>query len=170
MGRLSTINFMGWINENRHLLKPPVGNKVIWEDRDVIVMVVGGPNSRTDYHVNGTEEFFYQVEGDITLKVFDEGVHQDIHIKQGEIFLLPASVPHSPRRPAGTIGLVIEQKRQAGEEDGFIWFCEKCGEKLYEEFFKLTNIATQFPPIFERFYASANTECKKCGTRVVKPG
>ena len=107
---------MGWINDNRHLLKPPVGNKLIWEDSDVIVMVVGGPNSRTDYHVNGGEEFFYQVEGDITLKVFDQGKHQDVVIKQGEIFLLPPSVPHSPRRPANTVGLVIEQKRQPGDK------------------------------------------------------
>jgi 3-hydroxyanthranilate 3,4-dioxygenase len=169
VSRLAPINFMGWINDNRHLLKPPVGNKLIWEDSDVIVMVVGGPNSRTDYHVNGGEEFFYQVEGDITLKVFDQGKHEDVAIKQGEIFLLPPSVPHSPRRPANTVGLVIEQKRQPGEEDGFIWFCEKCGEKLYEEYFPLTNIATQFPPIFDRFYASENTLCKKCGTKVVKP-
>lgn len=169
MGRLKPLNFMAWINENRHLLKPPVGNKVIWEDRDVIVMVVGGPNSRTDFHVNGGEEFFYQVEGDITLKVFDEGEHQSLAIKEGEIFLLPAGVPHSPRRPANTIGLVIEQKRQPGEEDGFIWFCENCGEKLYQEHFQLTNIATQFPPIFARFYAGENTTCKKCGTKVVSP-
>lgn len=148
MGRLSTINFKGWIDENRHLLKPPVGNKLIWEDREFIVMVVGGPNSRTDYHVNGGEEFFYQVEGDITVKVFDEGKHQDVHIKEGEIFLLPPNVPHSPRRPANTVGLVIEKKRSEDELDGFVWFCEDCGEKLYEEYFHLTNIVTQFPPYF----------------------
>lgn len=170
MGRLSTINFKGWIDENRHLLKPPVGNKLIWEDREFIVMVVGGPNSRTDYHVNGGEEFFYQVEGDITVRVFDEGKHQDVHIKEGEIFLLPPNVPHSPRRPANTVGLVIEKKRSEDELDGFVWFCEDCGEKLYEEYFHLTNIVTQFPPIFERFYANEeHTTCKKCGKRVLDP-
>lgn len=170
MSRLSPINFQGWIDANRHLLKPPVGNKLIWEDREFIVMVVGGPNSRTDYHVNSGEEFFHQIEGDIILKVFDEGRIQEIPIKAGEIFLLPPNVPHSPRRPAGTVGLVVERKRIEGEQDGFIWFCENCNEKLYEEHFTLTDIVKQFPPIFERFYNSAdNSTCKACGTRQLKP-
>lgn len=170
MGRLSTINFKGWIDEHRHLLKPPVGNKLVWEDRDFIVMVVGGPNSRTDYHVNTGEEFFYQLEGDITVKVYDEGKHQDVHIKEGEIFLLPPNVPHSPRRPANTVGLVIEKQRAADELDGFIWFCEDCGEKLYEEYFHLTNIVTQLPPVFERFYENEqHSTCKHCGKRVMRP-
>lgn len=170
MSRLSPINFQGWIDANRHLLKPPVGNKLIWEDREFIVMVVGGPNSRTDYHVNSGEEFFHQIEGDIVLKVFDEGRIQEIPIKAGEIFLLPPNVPHSPRRPAGTVGLVVERKRIEGEQDGFIWFCENCNEKLYEEHFTLTDIVKQFPPIFERFYNSAdNSTCKACGTRQLKP-
>ena len=170
MSRLSPINFQGWIDANRHLLKPPVGNKLILEDREFIVMVVGGPNSRTDYHVNSGEEFFHQIEGDIILKVFDEGRIQEIPIKAGEIFLLPPNVPHSPRRPAGTVGLVVERKRIEGEQDGFIWFCENCNEKLYEEHFTLTDIVKQFPPIFERFYNSAdNSTCKACGTRQLKP-
>ena len=170
MSRLSPINFQGWIDANRHLLKPPVGNKLIWEDREFIVMVVGGPNSRTDYHVNSGEEFFHQIEGDIILKVFDEGRIQEIPIKAGEIFLLPPNVPHSSRRPAGTVGLVVERKRIEGEQDGFIWFCENCNEKLYEEHFTLTDIVKQFPPIFERFYNSAdNSTCKACGTRQLKP-
>ena len=133
-------------------------------------MVVGGPNSRTDYHVNSGEEFFYQLEGDIILKVFDQGTHQDVHVAEGEIFLLPGGIPHSPRRPAGTGGLVIEHKREAGLEDGFIWFCEGCGEKLYEERFQLTSIVTQFPPIFERFYKDENhTTCKNCGKKLQVP-
>lgn len=169
-GRLAAFNLKGWINENRHLLKPPVGNKLIWEDRDFIVMVVGGPNSRTDYHVNGGEEFFFQVEGDIVLKVFYEGRHENVALKEGDVFLLPPNVPHSPQRPANTVGLVVEKKRLEGELDGFVWFCEKCGEKLYEEYFHLTNIVTQFAPIFDRFYASEeHTTCKQCGTRKTKP-
>lgn len=170
MGRLLPINFKNWIDENRHLLKPPVGNKMIWEDRDFIVMVVGGPNSRNDYHVNQGEEFFYQLEGDIVVKVIDDGKPVDIKIKEGEVFLLPAAMPHSPQRPANTVGLVIERKRQPDERDGFMWFCEKCGDKLYEELFELTNIVTQPPPIFERFYNNPeNCTCKNCGTRMEKP-
>lgn len=167
MSKFATINFKKWIDENRHLLKPPVGNKYIWEDREFIVMVVGGPNSRTDYHVNGGEEFFYQVEGDIVVRVLDNGKPVDVPIKEGEMFLLPPKVPHSPRRPPNTVGLVIEHKRAEGEQDGFIWMCENCNEKLYEEYFQLTHIATQFPPIFERFYKSDKSTCKRCGKSAI---
>jgi len=170
MSRLATINLKHWIDLNRSLLKPPVGNKLVFEDRDTIVMIVGGPNSRTDYHVNAGEEFFYQLEGNMTLKVFVDGKHQDVPINEGEVFLLPGGVPHSPRRPAGGVGLVIEQKRRHDEEDGFIWFCEDCGEKLYEEYFHLTDIVTQFPPVFERFYQNeAHTTCRNCGKRLKAP-
>ena len=111
MSRLQPINFKKWIDEHRHLLKPPVGNQQVWEDREFIVMVVGGPNSRTDFHINEGEEFFYQVEGDINLRVIEDGKPTDLPIREGEIFLLPPRVPHSPQRPAGTVGLVIERKR-----------------------------------------------------------
>lgn len=169
MSTLQPLNFKKWIDENRHLLKPPVGNKLVWEDREFIIMVVGGPNARTDYHVNAGEEFFYQIEGDIVLRVIEDGKPTDVPIKEGEIFLLPPRMPHSPRRPANTVGLVIERKRLPDELDGFIWLCENCDEKLYEEYFPLTNIVTQFPPIFERFYNSEHSTCKKCGTKVSAP-
>ena len=171
MSKTTPINFKKWIDENRNLLKPPVGNKLVWEDREFIVMVVGGPNSRTDYHVNQGEEFFYQVEGDMTLKVIDNGKPVDISIREGDIYLLPGGMPHSPQRPANTVGLVVERKRSEDELDGFQWYCEKCGSKLYEEFFKLQSIVKDFPPIFERFYGSVeNSTCKSCGHRAVKPG
>ena len=158
------LNFKKWIDENRHLLKPPVGNKVVWRDREFIVMVVGGPNSRTDFHVNQSEEFFYQLEGAMTLKVRNpEGHIEDIRITAGDIYLLPANTPHSPQREAGSIGLVIERKRREGEIDGLQWYCEKCETKLYEEFFALTNIETQFPAVFERYYNSPNVKCTNCG-------
>jgi 3-hydroxyanthranilate 3,4-dioxygenase len=169
MSKLTTLNFKRWIEENRHLLKPPVGNKCVF-DGDLIVMVIGGPNARTDYHVNQGEEFFYQIEGDIVLKVIDDGLPRSIEINEGDIFLLPAGVPHSPQRPAGSIGLVIERKRAKGVLDAFQWHCEQCSEKLYEESFQLENIATQFPAIFDRFYSSADhTTCKKCGTQLKRP-
>jgi len=162
-GLYEAFNFKKWINENRHLLKPPVGNKVIWQDRGFIAMVVGGPNARTDYHVNQGEEFFYQLEGNATLKIIDrEGQRRDIHLHAGDIYLLPPNTPHSPQREAGSIGLVIEHRRLENEVDGLQWYCEKCGTKLYEEFFKLTNIETQFPAVFERYYNSEYTNCKKC--------
>jgi 3-hydroxyanthranilate 3,4-dioxygenase len=166
----SPINFKNWIDEHRHLLKPPVGNKMVYEDADFIIMVVGGPNARKDYHWDEGEEFFYQVEGDITLKVIDEGKQRDIPIRAGEIFLLPPRTPHSPQRPANTVGLVIERKRTEDELDGFQWYCEKCGNKLYEEYLKVTNLVTQLPPIFERFYSNNDHRtCKKCGTVMEPP-
>ena len=164
MSRLQPLNFKKWIDEHRHLLKPPVGNQMVWQDRDFIVMVVGGPNSRTDFHIDESEEFFYQVEGDITLRVMEDGKPQDIPIREGEIFLLPPRVPHSPQRPAGTVGLVIERKRQPQELDGFAWFCPQCDTQLYEEFLHVSNIVTQLPPIFERFYGNPeHCTCKRCG-------
>jgi len=165
---LPPINFKSWIDEHRHLLRPPVGNQVVYEDSDIIVMVVGGPNGRKDYHYDESEEFFYQLEGDITIRVIDEGKPRDVRIREGDIFLLPPGVPHSPQRPANTVGLVIERKRDAEELDGFMWFCEKCGTKLDEEFAVVTNLVTQLPPIFSRFFDSTErSTCKKCGTRMM---
>ncbi len=164
-GLYEPLNFKKWIDENRHLLKPPVGNKVIWANREFIVMIVGGPNERTDFHVNQGEEFFYQLEGNATLIVIDEEKKfRNIRIREGEIYLLPRNTPHSPQREANTVGLVIERRRLEHEQDGLQWYCENCNEKLYEEFFKLTNIETQFPEVFERYYNSEHVKCKKCDT------
>ena len=161
---LPPINFKNWIEENRHLLKPPVGNKVVYEDAEFIIMVVGGPNARKDYHVNQSEEFFYQIEGDIGLKLLHKGEFTEVTIKEGEIFLLPGKIPHSPQRPENTVGLVVERKRNKDELDGFQWYCEKCHHKLYEEFFHLTNIVTQLPPLFKKFWENDElTKCNNCG-------
>jgi 3-hydroxyanthranilate 3,4-dioxygenase len=164
-------NFKGWIEENRHLLKPPVGNQQVYKgNKDYIVMVVGGPNSRKDFHYNETEEFFYQVEGDINLRIMEDGKPVNIPIKEGDIFLLPPGVPHSPQRPANTVGLVMELYRKHNEKDGFLWFCEKCNEKLYEEYFELVDIVKQLPPIMQKFYDSQELRtCKNCGTEMEPP-
>lgn len=163
------INFKQWIEENRHLMKPPVGNKCVY-DGDFIVMVVGGPNSRKDYHFQEGPEFFYQVEGDIEVGIIEDGKQTIVPIKEGEIYYVPSRVPHSPRRPANTVGLVIERKRNEGELDGFQWYCENCGQKLYEEFFKLENIVDQLPPILNRFYGDESKRtCKNCGTVMEPP-
>lgn len=164
-------NFKKWIDEHRHLLKPPVGNQQIYKGNDdFIIMVVGGPNSRKDYHYNEGEEFFYQLEGDITLKVVEDGKPVDLTIKEGEIFLLPPRTAHSPRRPPNTIGLVIERNRKPGEIDGFLWYCENCGNKLHEEYAQITDIVKQLPPIMEHFYESEEKRtCKQCGTIMEKP-
>ena len=156
-------NLHEWIDQHRHLLKPPVGNKCI-VDADYIVMIVGGPNQRSDYHFEDGPEFFYQIEGEMVLRIQEHGKPRDIPIKAGEMFYLPPRVPHSPQRSAGGVGLVIERKRLAHEKDGLMWFCDQCNHKLYEEFFALENIETQFGAVFERFYRSRELRtCGACG-------
>jgi len=167
---VTPINFKAWIEENRHLLKPPVGNKVVWKDADYIVMVVGGPNSRKDYHYNETPEFFYQIEGDIVLKIMDKGKPVDIPIKEGEIFVLPPKVPHSPQRKANTVGLVIEYPRSENMMDALEWYCENCGAPLYREEFELKNIETDMPVIFDNYYSDKQKcSCSNCGEVMVPP-
>ncbi len=164
-------NIKKWIDDNRHLLKPPVGNQQVYKGNDdFIVMVVGGPNNRKDYHWEEGEELFYQLEGNIVVKIIEDGKPIDIHINEGDIFLLPPRVPHSPQRPANSVGLVIERYRKAGEQDGFLWYCENCNHKLYEEYFALTDIVTQLPKVMQTFYNSEELRtCKNCGTVMQKP-
>jgi 3-hydroxyanthranilate 3,4-dioxygenase len=158
------MNFSKWLDENRHLLKPPVSNKVIHQGKDFIVMAVGGPNERTDFHVNQTEEWFYQLEGTIFLRTIKDHKFEDIHLKAGDVFLLPAGTPHSPQRSAGSIGIVIEKVRGEGYTDKLQWYCMNCVSKLYEESFNLTNIEKDFGAVFERYYNSEHVKCSKCGT------
>jgi 3-hydroxyanthranilate 3,4-dioxygenase len=161
---LSPINFQAWIDEHRHLLKPPVGNQVVYEDSEFIIMVVGGPNSRTDFHIDPAEEFFHQLEGDMILRVIEDGQARDVEIKQGEILLLPPNVPHSPQRRANTVGLVVERRRREGELDGFAWYCERCASELYKEELQMTDIVKDLPCVFERFYArEEHRTCGQCG-------
>jgi 3-hydroxyanthranilate 3,4-dioxygenase len=164
------LNLQRWIEEHRHLLRPPVGNKLMFEDSAFIVMAVGGPNARKDFHHDPGAELFYQVEGDIVLKTMQQGRAVDVPIRAGEMFLLPPEVPHSPQRPAGSVGVVVERRRAADELDGFSWYCEKCGHQLYLERVAVSNIETQLPEIFARFYASPTLRtCTACGTVMPAP-
>jgi 3-hydroxyanthranilate 3,4-dioxygenase len=171
MRSLTAFNFQKWIDEHRQLLKPPVCNQQIFDDDDFIVMIVGGPNSRKDYHYDEGPEFFYQLEGEMLLKTIQDDRQVDIPIREGEILLLPPRVPHSPQRFADTVGLVVERKRLPHELDGFMWFCDNCHHKLYEEYVSLSDIVGQLPPIFDRFYGSEeNRTCGNCGAVMPTPG
>jgi len=171
MALSAPFNIQKWIDENRHLLKPPVGNQQLFKiSDDFIVMVVGGPNARKDYHYEDGEELFYQLEGDIVVRTVQEGKQVDVHIREGEMFLLPAHIPHSPQRKANTIGLVIERVRKENEKDSCLWFCEKCDHKLYEEVFQLDDIVTQLPLVMNKFYDSLELRtCDKCGAVMEPP-
>ena len=162
---LAPFNLQKWINENRDLLKPPVNNKCLFvEAGDFIVMIVGGPNARKDYHFNESEELFYQLEGDITVRVQLDGKAKDIQIKEGEIFLLPGNIPHSPMRGPNTVGLVVERVRKGTDmTDGLMWFCDKCNHKLHEYKFPLEDIQEDFLSRFRSFYGSEDLRtCDNC--------
>ena len=165
------INFAKWIDEHRDVLKPPVCNKQVFEDGDFIVMVVGGPNSRKDYHIDEGPELFYQLEGEMVLKTIQGGRVVDIPIRAGEMYLHPPRVPHSPQRMANSVGLVVERRRLPHELDGLQWYCDGCTTLLYEEFFPLKNVEKDFPPIFDRFFASEKLRtCGNCGSVMPAPG
>ena len=160
---LPPINFKDWIEDNKHLLKPPVGNKVVYENTELIIMIVGGPNTRKDYHIDEGEEFFYQLEGKMILQIMENSNPKDILINEGEIFLLSPKIPHSPQRFENTVGLVVERKRHSNELDGFQWYCDECHALLYEKYVYLTNIVTQLPPLFEDFWTNEDArKCKAC--------
>jgi len=166
----SPFNLRLWIDQNRHLLKPPVGNKLLFQDSEFIVMAVGGPNARKDFHHDPGEELFFQLEGDIVLRLVRDGRIIDMPIREGDLFLLPPNVPHSPQRPANTIGLVVERRRSPDELDGFSWYCENCSHCLYLERVPVRNIETELPGIFSRFFSGVkNRTCSACGTVMAPP-
>ncbi len=167
---LSPIQLQAWLDEHREALKPPVGNKLIYSGKDFMVMAVAGPNARQDYHVNQTEELFYQLEGTITLNLMQDGQPKAVRIGPGELYLLPGGVPHSPQRPAGTIGLVIEKTRQPTEIDAFQWYCQNCHAKLFETRANVADIVGQLPSIFARFYDNPQHRiCMQCGQETPPP-
>ncbi|MCC6746812.1 MAG: 3-hydroxyanthranilate 3,4-dioxygenase [Deltaproteobacteria bacterium] len=169
MPQLRSLNLKRWIDEHRHLLRPPVGNAQVYPDAEFIVMVVGGPNSRKDFHVDPGEELFFQLEGDMVLRVMEDGRPRDVPIREGELLLLPPLVPHSPQRTAGTVGLVVERQRREDELDLLRWYCERCHRVLHEANFRLVDITTQLKPVMEAFYASATLRtCTSCG-QVMEP-
>jgi 3-hydroxyanthranilate 3,4-dioxygenase len=163
-------NFSKWIEAHQHLLKPPVGNKLVFEDAGMTVMVVGGPNQRVDFHDDPVEEFFYQLKGDMVLKIAREGRIEDVVIREGDVYLLPPHTRHSPQRPVpGSVGLVVEGTRRADDRDGFEWFCFNCGALVHRVEVAVKNLVTDLPPLFQAFYAdAAKRTCTACGT--VHPG
>ena len=163
MALSAPLNLQAWIDENRALLQPPVGN-VCLHNSQFLVMVVGGPNARSDYHINPGEELFYQVQGDIVLKVVDHHEHRDIPIRQGELFLLPAGVPHSPRRPAGTVGLVVEQPKAHKQDHHLRWYCSGCGHIVHDVAFLPVDLGKQIKEMLAEFNNSEELRtCKVCG-------
>ncbi|MDN3653336.1 3-hydroxyanthranilate 3,4-dioxygenase [Thalassotalea ponticola] len=165
MTSLTAFNFHAWIEEHKHLLKPPVGNVQVWPNTDMMVTVVGGPNQRTDFHDDPVEEFFYQLKGDMVLKVIEDGQIKDVVIREGDVFFLPKHVRHSPQRPQeGSIGLVIEPKRPDGMKDGFEWYCFGCSALVHRTEVSLTSIVDDLPKVYQAFYNDETARtCPQCG-------
>ena len=164
MARLAAFNLKSWIDEHRHLLKPPVGNALVFKDTDFQVMIVGGPNRRNDFHLDPGEELFYQLEGDIVLRVMEDGGPRDIPIREGEMLLLPPNVPHSPQRGADTVGMVLERARSPHEEDRFRWYCESCRKPVHEASLYVSDLGTQLKPVLEAYRTDAALRtCRACG-------
>ena len=164
------VSLKNWIEEHRHLLQPPVGNRYLYDGKDLFVMIVGGPNARNDFHISASEEFFYQVQGDITLRICEGEEIIDHRIREGETFFVPPNVPHSPQRPPNTIGLVVERTRPPGELEHIVFYCEKCGELVHDIEFDCKDIVEHFRDTMETFWKNdGQRTCKKCGTKVEKP-
>lgn len=160
------LNLDAWIDRVRDKLRPPVGNQQIWPDADIIATVVGSPNERTDFHDDPFEEFFYQIRGDAFLLVHDRGRFERIVLREGDVFLLPAHVRHSPQRPgADTLCIVIERARPVGALDGFEWYCARCATLVHRIDCQLVSIVSDLPRLYDRFYDSdaAARTCRSCG-------
>lgn len=173
----SPLNLAKWIKKNAKDLKPPVSNKQLFnESDDAIMFVSGGPNTRNDYHVNPTEELFYQLKGDVAVRVrpLDGSKPYDVIIKEGELFLLPRWVPHRPQRPANTLGLIIEFPRPEGQLDGLRWYClnPKCDKLVYEANFRLRKIDEDLAVVMEQFWGGPAEQrtCKHCGMVIERAG
>lgn len=161
-------NLMQWVNDHAHELTPPVANKQVYADTRMIVMIVGGGNVRTDYHDDPREEFFMMLRGDMVLKVRDPsgGKAEDLVIREGDVYLLPPHVRHSPQRPdLDSVGLVVEYQRLPGELDGFEWYCDNCNALVHRVEVQLEHIDRDLPPLFDAFYSNEQSRtCGVCGT------
>jgi len=162
---LKAFNLKRWIDEHRDLLKPPVGAEPIWKNSEYMIMVIGGPNARRDFHIDPADEFFYQLEGEMVLEYIDEsGKRKQETIGEGDVFLLPANTPHSPQRPANTVGLVVERVRDRGEVESYAWYCERCDGKLYELSRGDDDILLELKKVAAEFNSNASLRtCKACG-------
>ncbi|THX03832.1 3-HAO-domain-containing protein [Aureobasidium pullulans] len=161
----SPLNLPKWLSKNSHLLKPPINNYCVYS-HPLTVMIVGGPNARTDYHINSTPEFFYQYRGRMLLKTVDPATNEfrDIYISEGEMFLLPGNTPHNPVRFADTVGVVIELPRPEGEVDRLRWYCQGCGETVHEAAFVCTDLGSQIKEAVNAFGEDLEArKCKNCG-------
>ena len=161
---------MKWVEKYRAEMKPPVSNKYLYDGEDFFVMIINGPNARNDFHVTNSEEFFYQLKGDIVVRIVEDGNIKDVIVREGNTFFVPGNVPHSPTRPPGTLGMVVERRRPPGETEHLQFYCENCQQLVHDLEFDCKDIVNHFAQAMEDFWADPElSTCKNCGTRVTKP-
>jgi 3-hydroxyanthranilate 3,4-dioxygenase len=164
------INLMKWVEQHRHEMKPPVSNKYLYDGEDFFVMLINGPNARNDFHQTSSEEFFHQLQGDIVVRIVEDGKIKDVPVRQGETFFIPGNVPHSPTRPPNTLGLVVERRRPPGELEHLQFYCDNCHALVEDIEFDCKDIVVHFKQAMEDFWADPKrSTCRNCGTRVTKP-
>lgn len=164
---LPPINIRKWVEQHRDEMTPPVGNKYLYDGKDFFVMVIAGPNARNDFHKTNSEEYFFQLEGDIVVRIIEDGAIKDVVVREGETFFIPGNVPHSPTRPPNTIGVVVERVRPAGETEHLQFYCENCHELVHDLEFDCADIVDHFSRAMQEFWADEElSTCSNCGTRV----
>jgi 3-hydroxyanthranilate 3,4-dioxygenase len=167
---LPPINLKKWVEQHRHEMVPPVSNKYLYDGEDFFVMLINGPNARNDFHQTNSEEFFHQLQGDIVVRIVEDGKIKDVAVREGETFFVPGNVPHSPTRPPNTLGLVVERRRPPGELEHLQFYCDKCHALVEDIEFDCKDIVVHFRQAMEDFWADAKrSTCRNCGTRVTKP-
>ncbi|WP_407116692.1 3-hydroxyanthranilate 3,4-dioxygenase [Bradyrhizobium sp. LMG 9283] len=167
---LPSINLKNWVEQHRHEMVPPVSNKYLYDGKDFFVMLINGPNARNDFHQTNSEEFFHQLQGDIVVRIVEDGRIKDFPVREGETFFIPGNVPHSPTRPPNTLGLVVERRRPPGETEHLQFYCDSCHALVEDIEFDCKDIVVHFRRAMEDFWANPDrSTCKSCGTRVTKP-
>lgn len=168
---LRPINLKRWVEENRHLLRPPVSNKYLYDGKDFFVMVIAGPNARNDFHLTESEEYFYQLQGDIKVRTREGDEIKEYVVREGETFFIPGNVPHCPVRPPNTVGVVVERTRPPGETEHLLFYCERCGALVKDIEFDCRDIVEHFRDTMEAFWKNdAARTCGQCGKKIEKPG
>jgi 3-hydroxyanthranilate 3,4-dioxygenase len=164
-------NLQEWIAKYLPQSLGAIGNKEVFKGSDFIFQIIKGPNARNDFHIDPWDEIFYQLKGHIFVHYIDEnGQQQKVRIEEGGVFLLPKNVPHSPRRPPGSIGLVVERPRKQGELDGIAWFCEHCGNLLHKVEFWCEDIEVGIKEAIMAFNVNEELRtCKRCSAVLPDP-
>lgn len=167
---LLPFGLQAWIDQNMPTALGAIGNKEVFKHSDFIFQIIKGPNARNDFHIDPWDEIFYQLHGHIFVHVIEEERERRIRIGEGELLLLPKNTYHSPRRPPGSVGLVLERPRRPDERDGIAWFCPSCSNRLHRVDFWCDDIEKGLRDVIDALNADVRRRtCTTCGTVLPDP-